>query len=117
MEELHHKNFSIIIIRYTKQMRNEKVIQDEIRVPLSWTDKYAESLFQGCRLFGNKREVNPKRSGHPHATRLPCVPRKSDDAELKRERFIVTELIRCITLNNALKAFRLVVVYTKQKYT
>lgn len=63
-------------------MRNEKVIQDEIRVPLGRTDKYAESLFQGCRLFDNKREVNPKQSGHPRAARLPCIPLKSDVAPL-----------------------------------
>ena len=40
-----------------------------------------------------------------------------DGAELKRARFIVTETINSITLNNALKALRLTVVYIKQKYT
>lgn len=61
-----------------KQMRNEKVIQDEVCVPPSWTDKYAESLFQGCCLFSNKREVNQKQFGHTHATSLPRIPFKSD---------------------------------------
>lgn len=40
----------------------------------------------------------------------------TDDAELKRDRFIVTELIHTITLNNALKAAQLAIVYIKNRY-
>lgn len=111
-------------------MRNEKVIQDEICVAPSWTHKYAENLFQGCCLFfiwfffNNKREVNQKQFDHIHATSHPHTPFNvfqkwcySADAELKRDHLIVTELIHSITLNNALKALQLAVVYIRQKYT
>lgn len=68
--------------------------------------------------------MNQKQFDHIHATSHPRFPfhalqkrRYSADAELKRDRFIVTELIRSLTLNNALRALQLAVVYIKQKYT
>lgn len=53
-------------------MSNEKVMQDEIRVAPSWTDKYAEKLFQGCCFFSNEPEVNQKQFGR--ATSLSHIP-------------------------------------------
>lgn len=101
-------------------------------LPRAGLTNYAENLFprtvplffSSWFNFNNKREVNQKQFDHIHATSHPLFPfhalqkwRFSADAELKRDRFIVTELIRSLTLNNALKALQLAVVYIKQKYT
>lgn len=59
-----------------------------------------------------------------HATNLHLIPvnimqkrRYDSAAKLKREHFIVTELIPTLTLNNASNASQLAVIYMEQKYS
>ena len=93
------------------------------KMPWAWFTKHAGTLFRGVWFFTNKHRLDQTQFDDIDATNHPLIQFNtfqkscnSTDAKLKRYNFIVTELIHSITLNNALKALNLAVVYIKQKY-